>query len=129
MTWTLKPKEFGWRWQLRLHSLSLHLNLTLTPEEQFNYWLAILKIENAPEVRSGMQELEIRIAPRTVSIGIVQPANGLAHLPEVITNIPVDRALDLVAKTFRGIVLYGFCTPPDQYEIDFADAGYIYSTN
>jgi hypothetical protein len=41
----------------------------------------------------------------------------------------MDQALDLVAKTFRGIVLYGFCTPPDQYEIDFADAGYIYSTS
>jgi hypothetical protein len=104
-------------------------NLALTPEEQFNYWLAIFKIENAPEVQSAMQTLKISIPPRPVSIGVVQPANGLAHLPGVIRNVTMDQALDLVAKTFRGIVLYGFCTPPDQYEIDFADAGYIYSTN
>jgi hypothetical protein len=32
-------------------------NLVLTPEEQYNYWLAIFKIQNAPEIRSAMQEL------------------------------------------------------------------------
>jgi hypothetical protein len=104
-------------------------NLILTPEEQYNYWPAIFKIQNAPEVQSAMQELKIRIPARTISIGIAQPADGSPHLPGVLTNVTMDQALDLVAKTFRGIVLYGFCTPPDQYEIDFADAGYIYSTN
>jgi len=104
-------------------------NLVLTPEEQYNYWPAIFKIQSAPEVQSTMQELKIRIPARTISIGIAQPADGLPRLPGVLTNVTVDQALDLVAKTFRGIVLYGFCTPPGQYEIDFADAGYIYSTD
>jgi len=104
-------------------------NLVLTPEEQYNYWLAIFKIENAPEVQSAMRDLKIRIPVRTVSIGIAQPADGLPRLPGVLTNVTMDQALDLVAKTFKGIVLYGFCTPPDQYQIDFADARYIYSTN
>jgi hypothetical protein len=104
-------------------------NLALTPEEQYNYWLAIFKIENSPEVQSAMKELKIRIPVRTVSIGIVQPADGLPHLSGVITNVTMDQALDLVAKTFGGVVLYEFCTPPDQYEIRFAIAGYIYSTN
>jgi hypothetical protein len=101
-------------------------NLVLTPEEQYNYWLAIFKIENAPEVQSAMRELKIRLRVRTVSIGIVQPTDGLLHLSGVITNVTMDQALDLVAKTFRGIVLYDFCTPPDQFEIRFANAG---STN
>ena len=35
-------------------------NLVLTPEEQYNYWLAIFKMENAPEVQSAMQDLNIR---------------------------------------------------------------------
>jgi hypothetical protein len=104
-------------------------NLALTPEEQYNYWPAIFRIQNAPEVQSAMQALKIRMPARTISIGIAQPADGLPHLPGVLTNVTMDQALDLVAKTFRGIILYGFCTPPDQYEIDFADAGYIYSTN
>jgi hypothetical protein len=103
-------------------------NLVLEPTEQYNYWLAIFKIENAPEVRSAMQELKIRLPVRPVSIGIAQPAEGLPHLPGVITNITVDQALDLVAKTFRGVVVYEFCTSPDQYEIRFANDSDIYST-
>jgi hypothetical protein len=34
----------------------------------------------------------------------------------------VDQAHDLAAKTLSGVVLYEFCTPLDQYEIDFASA-------
>jgi hypothetical protein len=75
-----------------------------------------------------MQDLKIRIPPRPFSIGIAQPADGFPHLPAVITNVTMDQALDIVAKTFKGIVLYKFCTP-DQYEIYFANAGYINSTN
>jgi hypothetical protein len=104
-------------------------NLILTPQEQYNYWLAIFKIENAPEVQSAMQELKIRTTARVAIFGVVQPAEGLPHLPGVITNVTMDQALDLVAKTFGGVVLYEFCTSSDQYEIRFANAGYIYSTN
>jgi hypothetical protein len=46
-----------------------------------------------------------------------------------MTNVTVDQALNLMAKTLGGVVLYEFCTPLDQYEIRFANAGYIYSTN
>ena len=103
-------------------------NLVLTPVEQYNYWLAIFKIQSTPEVRSAMQELMLRIPVRVVNMIITQPADGLPHLPAMITNVTADQALDLVAKTFRGIVLYQFCAPPDQFEIDFADASYIYAT-
>jgi hypothetical protein len=102
--------------------------LVLTPEEQYNYWPAILKIENAPEVQSVMEEVKIRTPARVISIGIRQPADGLPHLPGVIKNVTMDQALDLVAKTFRGVVLYGVCAPPHQFEIRFANAGDIYST-
>jgi hypothetical protein len=69
------------------------------------------------------KNFKIRIPALPVSIGIGQPAEGRPHLPGVITNVTMDQALDLVAKTFRGIVLYEFCTPLDQYEIYFANAG------
>jgi hypothetical protein len=104
-------------------------NLVLTPEAQYNYWIAIFEIQNAPEVQSVMRELKISPTPQVIGIGIVRPAEGRPPLPGVISDITMDQALDLVAKTFGGIVLYEFCTPPDRYEIDFADAGYIYSTN
>jgi hypothetical protein len=100
-------------------------NLVLSPVEQYNYWPAIFKIENAPEVRSAMQELGIRIPVRVINIQIAQPADGLPHLPGAITNVTMDQALDLIAKTFRGIILYKFCAQPEQYEIYFANAGYI----
>jgi|ERR1700679_592909 len=103
-------------------------SLVLTPEEQYNYWSAIFKIENAPEVQNALQQLKISATARVTSFGIVRPADGLPHLPSVFTNVTMDQALDLVAKTFGGIVLYTFCTPPDQYEIRFANAAEIYST-
>jgi hypothetical protein len=103
-------------------------NLALSPEEQYNYWLAIFKIQDAQEVRFAMQELGIRVPVRVTNMLIVQPAVGLPHLPGEIKNVTMDQALDLVAKTFKGIVVYQFCTPPAQYEIDFASASWIYST-
>lgn len=102
--------------------------LVLTPEEQYNYWLAIFKIQAAQEVRSAMQKLEI--GPRlTINIiPVQQPIAGLTHLPAVMGSVTVDQALDSVAKTFRGVVLYQFCTSGAQYDISFASAAYIYST-
>jgi hypothetical protein len=46
-----------------------------------------------------------------------------------MTNVPVDQALNFVAKTLGGVVLYEFCTPLDQYKIRLTNAGYTYSTN
>lgn len=104
------------------------LSLNLSPAEQYNTWLAIGAIQNAPEVRSMMHKHSIRTPARPLNIQITKPTAGLPHLPGLITNITFDQALNMVAKTFGGVVIYEFCTPPAQYEIDFANAGDIYAT-
>jgi hypothetical protein len=75
-----------------------------------------------------MLELKIGEPVAAFSIGVNSPAAGLPHLPDVITNLAVDQALDLVAKTFRGVVLYQYCKSAAEYAVFFADAGLIYAT-
>jgi hypothetical protein len=50
------------------------------------------------------------------------PVEGAPHLPRLTQNLTADEALDLVATTFKGIVLYGICTLPDGkglFQVDF----------
>ena len=50
-------------------------------------------------------------------------AIGSPHLPSFMNNVTVDMALDRIAKTFGGIVLYGAddCQGKHQFFIDYAD--------
>jgi hypothetical protein len=102
-------------------------SLALTADERYNYWLAISKIQNAPEVRSAMHKLGISTPLRFINV-LIGNVPEWPHLPSVMTNVTVDEALDLVAKTFRGVVVYEFCASRDQYEFYFVDASYIYAT-
>jgi hypothetical protein len=54
---------------------------------------------------------------------VVEPREGLPHLPETIQNMTVDQALDVIARTFKGIVIYGECARSNgerSFWIDFA---------
>ncbi len=109
--------------------------LNLTPTERYNSFAAIWAIENAPEVRSAAKKLHIVVPVRVVNMPTVRPAEGLPHLPPQLSNVTMDQALDLVARTWSGIVLYGVCTPPATYEVSFAEgiytrgSGLVSSTN
>lgn len=83
--------------------------LTLTPIDQYNAIMAIAAIQSAPEFRAAMDELGVRTPVTTLSYPMQMPAPGLPHLPEILTDITVDRALDEVARTFGGVVLFGAC--------------------
>jgi hypothetical protein len=96
--------------------------LTLSPLEQYNAWSAIGAVQSASEVRSAMHDLHIRTPIRFTNMILVRPAEGLPHLPKVVTDATVDQVLDIIAKTFHGTILYKTCAPPDQYQIDFAGA-------
>jgi hypothetical protein len=58
---------------------------------------------------------------RTVDRVLVEPADGLPHLLSRLTNVISDKALNLVAKTFHGIVLYQMRTSGGRYDIPFFD--------
>jgi hypothetical protein len=99
--------------------------LTLKPTAQYNYSIAFAAIENSTEVQSAMLKYGFRVPPTLINEIMVQPAEGLPHLPSTMTNVTVDKALDVVARTFRGVVIYGACTEPRLYRIDFTGGVYF----
>ncbi len=96
--------------------------LKLTPDERYNPGLAIFAIEDARDVQDAMSRLGYVCTERRLAMLITQPAKGLPHLPSSMKNITMDAALDAVAETFKGIVIYGECRQSDGtsiYDIDF----------
>src|SRR5450432_1119918 len=81
--------------------------LSLDVDSQYNYLSAIGAIESAPEVQSVMATIGVGVPARVYHYGLVQPAAGLPHLPAQIADVTMDQALDMVARTWRGVVFYG----------------------
>jgi hypothetical protein len=92
--------------------------LNLDQDAQYSGAMAIARVESSPEVQAAMQKLEIGGGSRSISIILVPPTEGRPHLPSSIENVTMDQALDVVARTFGVVVLYGACTQPNLYEID-----------
>jgi hypothetical protein len=92
--------------QTKIHSL------TLDQDEQYNAVLTINAILESKEVRVAMRQLKIEQPLTVYSGGIARPEKhgpSLPRLPARITDLTVDQALDLIAKTFGGIVIYEEC--------------------
>jgi hypothetical protein len=87
-------------------------SLKLKPEEQYTDLLALQVIEKAKEVDAAVKPGEDAFNKRgggevVVSSILVQtPTEGFPHLPAVMKNVTLDRALDSVAQTFGDIVTY-----------------------
>ncbi len=94
-------------------------NLHLNPMEQYNYYEAISAIMGSMEARAAMRRLKISNPPVPVIMPEVRPMAGLPHLPESLGEVTIDRALDSVATTFNGIVLYGACAKTRSFDITF----------
>jgi hypothetical protein len=91
--------------QTRIHSL------TLKPHEQYNAMLAIFAILNSKDVEPAVHQLGFD-QPNIVFGGdIALPEKGvwLPHLPASMKDLTMDQALDAVARTFGGIVIYETC--------------------
>ena len=92
--------------------------LKLTPIDQYNFLPAIGAIESAPEVQSARERLHIVLPMRVIgSMPVMRPAEGLPHLPPELSNVTMDQALDMVARTWGRIAFYGACAEPGTYEI------------
>lgn len=91
--------------------------IRFSPLDQYNEVRAIAAIENAPETHDAMQRLKLHIPIIVFDYLLTQPAEGLAHLPSSMTNVTVDQALDTIARTFKGVVVYAYCSPPSTFEI------------
>lgn len=87
-------------------------SLNFDAQQQYNGELAVDAVLNAKKVEGAMQELGLEKGVKMIAGSINVPEKGrpLPHLPASIKNMTVDEALDLIAKTFRGIVIYETCS-------------------
>jgi|ERR1700674_3845161 len=84
--------------------------LTLKPRERYNPLQAIMAIERTTEVQAKMRQLGVEEPLTFFQEHLQDPAPGLPHLPASMKNVTMDEALDRVAQTFGGLVIYGECT-------------------
>jgi hypothetical protein len=85
--------------------------LTLDRQAQYDPSFAIGAIESTKELEAAETSLRVSAAPNVG--GLVAPAeNGLPSLPASMKNITVDEALDMIARTWGGPVVFGACTDP-----------------
>ena len=97
-------------------------SLNFEPMDQYNPTEAIGVIEGTKEFQDAARSLGIKPV-WSYSAPLVQPRTELPHLPASLKDATVQEVLDLIAKTFNGIVIYGECsggTGPRAAWIDFA---------
>lgn len=95
--------------------------IRFTPIEQYNPSLAIPVIANTKSVRAAVSRYGFHSLPIPFDHALVNPASGLPHLPELLTNVTMNQAFDTVARTFGGIVVYGVCPKSRLYTVSFLD--------
>lgn len=95
--------------------------VTLTPNQQYNPQPAIWAFENDKQVQKSLKHLNARF---TLSMGGLEtlPSPNLPHLERSMSKLTFDQALDRIARTFSGIVVYKECVRPGKttlVSIDF----------
>jgi hypothetical protein len=96
-------------------------SLTLSPPAQYTPRDAVYAIAMTANNYAKEHRLNFGIAETVLDVIARGPAKGDPHLPPVMKNVTVDEALNSVAKTFKGIVLYGSCKKPDGKELFRSD--------
>jgi hypothetical protein len=86
--------------------------ISLTPNEQYDPNSAIYAVEGSPEIRDAEKRLGLSM-PQLVLLGSIRPIEpGKPRLPKHLANITLDDLLDLVVRTFGGVIFYGECADP-----------------
>jgi hypothetical protein len=89
----------------RISALTLDSSAQYTPRSA-----VILAIPNAPAVLAAERRLKVERIQGVIDIIAGGPSAGAPHLSKIMSDVTMDEALDYVARTFNGIVLYGVCT-------------------
>ena len=85
--------------------------LALDRLEQYNQRMAINAIKDTKKMQAAMRSLAV--LPVSDLGGLVAEASqALPHLPATMQDVTVDQALDVIAKTFHHVVVYGACAEP-----------------
>jgi hypothetical protein len=85
--------------------------LTLDRQAQYDPSFAIGAIESTKELEAAETSRGLSLAPNVGGL-VAAAENGLPCLPASMKNITVDEALDVIAKTWGGPVVFGACTAP-----------------
>jgi hypothetical protein len=88
--------------------------------QQYTEKQALTRIQSSTEVREARRRLGTQ--PDGIPLymsAVKQPVEGAPHLPTSMVNLTWDQALDSVAKTFGGVVLYGTCVTQNLYTVDY----------
>jgi len=90
-------------------------SITFTQHEQYNPELAIAGVLNSSDVEAAMRRMGFEQPDIVLSGAIAVPEAGvpLPHLPPSMQDVTMDEALDSVARTFGGIVIYQTCAEPN----------------
>ena len=70
---------------------------------------AITAILKTKEFEAALRKLGLAEPLVIFGAGVMQPDDRFPHLPRSIKSMTIDEALDLIAKTFHGVVFYGAC--------------------
>ena len=100
-------------------------SLTLSREAQYNEVLAVDAILGCKEVQVARCELGFEEPLTFTHINVAPFDKHAPHLPGRMKNLTVNQALDQVAKTFGGIVIYEECANTNGkrlFSIDFTKA-------
>lgn len=86
--------------------------LRLKPIDQYNPGNVLGALDSTKELGSAVKSLGLVIVePLKVQLlHVPEPGDPAPHLPAALHDVTIDQVLDLVAKTFRGVVLFGVCT-------------------
>lgn len=86
--------------------------LKLEPPEQYHSSDLIGALDSTKEVEGAAKTLGLLpVEPLRIQLEHVpQPGDPSPHVPATLHNVTVDQVLDLAAKTFREIVIFGICT-------------------
>jgi len=93
--------------------------LRLDPFAQYNPALAINAVENSDDVKTALAHAKLHMPARTFNLFVTSPNQRLPHLPPNLRNVTVGYVLGIIAKQFRGAVLYGTCAHTGIIEITF----------
>ena len=94
--------------------------VTFDQDQQYTESLALTRIQSSKEVQEAKRIQGIRLDGIPLYMSAVKPPiAGAHHLNPSMVNLTLDQALDSVAQTFGGIVLYGACVTPHFYTIHY----------
>ena len=94
--------------------------VTFDQDQQYTESLALTRIQSSKEVQKAKRTQGVHLDGTPLYMSAVKPPTaGAPHLNASMVNLTLDQALDSVAQTFGGIVLYGACAAPHLYTIRY----------